>query len=129
VGEQQPPKNWPGLEAERDGVVYDAKKIENIAKELREIMKPIGGGGYGVGYQGSINDLRFSGSLTDVRQQLQSIDGWEAGKSFAATLAQAHQELVAVYEEVLENFGIAIALVEDGAGVYKVTNAANGYGV
>ncbi|MCK2221287.1 hypothetical protein MF672_046915 [Actinomadura sp. ATCC 31491] len=124
MGETQPPKNWPGLEAERDGVTYDATKIANIAEALREAMKPINGGGYGE-YQGSIQDLSINGSLSDVRQHLQSIDRWEAGKTFAATLTQAHREFLNVYQEVLENFSIAIALVEAGAGVYKTTNAAN----
>ncbi|MEW9546980.1 hypothetical protein [Nonomuraea sp. NPDC050783] len=124
MGETQPPKNWPGLEAERDGVTYSADKIMNIAKALREIMKPVNGGGYGE-YQGSIQDLSVNGSLADVRQHLQSLERWEAGPSMATTLSQAHREFLNVYQEALQNFDIAIALVEAGAGKYKVTNAAN----
>ncbi|MGI5283930.1 hypothetical protein ACQEVF_11415 [Nonomuraea polychroma] len=124
MGETQPPSDWPGLEPERDGVTYDAQKILNIAGELREVMKPVTGEGYGERL-GSINDLSVRGSLSALRTHLQSIDRWEAGKSFNTTLASSHQEFLNVYEDVLENFAIAIALVEAGAGTYLATNAAN----
>jgi hypothetical protein len=128
VGETKPPGDWPGLEAERDGVTYSAKKIENIAGALRDAMKPINGGGYGE-YQGSIQDLSMHGSLAAVRMQLRSIERWQAGESFATTLETSHREFLNVYQEVLENFATAIALVDAGAGNYQITNAANEGGV
>ncbi|MEU6729015.1 hypothetical protein ABZ917_35370 [Nonomuraea wenchangensis] len=124
MGETQPPKNWPGLEAERDGVTYDAKKIASIAEALREAMKPIGGGTYGQ-YPGSIQDLSFNGSLKAESDHLRSVDRWQAGESLATTLEQAHREFLNVYEEVLKNMTVAITLVDAGAGNYKITNAAN----
>lgn len=124
MGETKPPENWPGLVAEREGVGYDATKISNIAEALREIMKPINGGGYGE-YQGSIQDLSINGSLSDVRTQLRSVDRNEGGESFATTLETAHREFLNVYEDVLQNFSTAIALVDAGAGNYHVTDVAN----
>ncbi|MFB4282589.1 MULTISPECIES: hypothetical protein [unclassified Nonomuraea] len=124
MGETQPPGDWPGLEPERDGVTYDAQKISNIAGELREVMKPISGEGR-TQRQGSINDLSVYGDLSDVRRHLLSIDNWQGGAAFAATLVQSYQEFITVYEDVLENFATAITLVEAGAGTYQVTNAAN----
>ncbi|MER7363328.1 hypothetical protein ACI2LC_34640 [Nonomuraea wenchangensis] len=124
MGETQPPKNWPGLEAERDGVTYDAKKIASIAEALREAMKPMGGGNYGE-YPGSIHDLSLNGSLKAESDHLRSVGRWQAGESFADTLDQAHREFLNVYEEALNNLSVAIALVNAGAGNYKITNAAN----
>ncbi|MDA0637168.1 hypothetical protein OUY22_27520 [Nonomuraea sp. MCN248] len=118
------PAAWPGLQAERDGVGYDAKKIANIARELRDAMKPINGSGYGEN-QGSIHDLQTYGSLKDVRDHLASIRDFQAGETFQATLAKAHQEFLNAYGDVLENFDIAIALVEAGAGTYQATDVAN----
>ncbi|MFD2355664.1 WXG100 family type VII secretion target [Nonomuraea ferruginea] len=114
MGAAKPPEDWPGLVAERDGVGYDATKITNVAEALREIMKPINGGGYGE-HQGSIQDLSINGSLSDVRTQLRSIDRNQGTESFATTLETAHREFLDVYEDVLENFSTAIALVEAGA--------------
>ncbi|TMR96084.1 hypothetical protein [Nonomuraea basaltis] len=127
MGETQPPSDWPGLEPERDGVTYDAKKIANIAGELRDVMEPIGGGGYSQ-RQGSIQDLSMYGSLADVRQHLLSISNWD-GNVLGNTLSTSHQEFLSVYEDVLENFGTAIALVDAGAGNYQITNVANEGGV
>lgn len=120
----QPPDNWPGLDADRDGVEYDATKIANIAEALRDIMKPLIGSGYGESL-GSIQDLSANGSLPMVRTQLRSIERFDGGDSLATTLETAHQELLNVYEDVLENFSTAIALVEAGAGTYRMTNIAN----
>lgn len=120
----QPPDNWPGLEAERDGVGYDATKIANIAEELREILKPLNGGGYGEN-RGSIQDLNVNGSLADVRRQLRNVDRWPGGEQFATTLEKAYETFLDVYEDVLENFSTAISLVEAGAGDYRMTDAAN----
>ncbi|GAA4518894.1 MULTISPECIES: hypothetical protein [Nonomuraea] len=124
MGAAKPPEDWPGLVAERDGVGYDATKITNVAEALREIMKPINGGGYGE-HQGSIQDLSINGSLSDVRTQLRSIDRNQGTESFATTLETAHREFLDVYEDVLENFSTAIALVEAGAGTYRVTDIVN----
>jgi hypothetical protein len=129
VGETQPPSDWPsdwpGLEAERDGVTYDAQKIASIAQALREVMEPISGGGSGDNL-GSLQDLSSNGSLHyDVCSHLRSLENWEGGKSFAATLEQSHQTFVDVLEEVLENFTTAISLVEAEASTYQATNAAN----
>ncbi|MGW4797527.1 hypothetical protein ACWEPC_34415 [Nonomuraea sp. NPDC004297] len=125
MGETQPPANWPGLEPERDGVTYSAEKILNVAEELREVMKPISGEGSRSSRQGSLNDLAAYGDLSDVRRHLLSIDDWPGGATFGDTLRQSYDEFMAVYEEVLENFGTAIALVEAGAGNYQATNGAN----
>lgn len=120
----RPPEDWPGLDPEDDGVEYDAEKIAAIAKELREIMKPIGGGGYGT-RSGSIQDLSVNGTLSLVTTQLKTVDRWEGGEKFAATLESAERAFLDVYEDVLENFSTAITLVEEGAGTYRVTNIAN----
>ncbi|MFG1941936.1 hypothetical protein [Nonomuraea sp. NPDC048826] len=124
MGATKPPEDWPGLVAERDGVGYDKTKIANVAGALREIMKPINGVGYGE-YQGSIQDLSIHGSLSEARMQLRSIDRYESGETFATTLETAHREFLNVYEDVLKNFGIAIALIDAGAGNYGVTDIAN----
>ncbi|MEU4516822.1 hypothetical protein AB0G05_45680 [Nonomuraea wenchangensis] len=124
MGETQPPKNWPGLEAERAGVEYRPDKIVNIVRALHEATKPVSGGGYGK-YPGSIQDLSINGSLDYECQHLRSVDRWQAGESFATTLEQAHREFLNVYEEVLQNLSIAIALVNEGAGNHKITDIAN----
>ncbi|SDH81857.1 hypothetical protein [Nonomuraea jiangxiensis] len=125
MGETQPPANWPGLEPERDGVVYSPQKILNIAGALREAMKPISGEGYGQ-RQGSVADFDAYGNLSDMRAHLKSVDRIEGIKTFVDTLATSHQEFATVYGQVLENFQIAISLIEAGAGNYQVTNTANG---
>lgn len=120
----KPPPDWPGLEAERDGVGYDATKISNIAEALREIVKPLKGGGYGE-HKGSIQDLSVNALLSDVRQQLRSVSRWPGGEQFATTLETSHRTFLDLYEDILTNFETAIQLVEAGAGGYRVTDAAN----
>ncbi|HEX4814467.1 MAG TPA: hypothetical protein VFV66_17125 [Nonomuraea sp.] len=125
MGETKPPDWWPGLQAERDGVTYNAQKIANIAEELREAMKPIGGeGGYGT-TQGSVGDLTASGNLSALRAQLEPFDRIEGIKTFVNTLADSHGTFTTVYGNVLENFRTAIALIDAGASTYHVTTTAN----
>ncbi|MEV5889877.1 hypothetical protein [Nonomuraea fuscirosea] len=120
----EPPKDWPGLVADRDGVTYDAKKIENIAGALREALKPIDMMGTGT-RPGSLQDLSMvSYTLTALREQLQTVKGW-AGGEFGSQLDHSHTEVQKIYQSVLTSLNTAIALVEAGAGTYKVTNAAN----
>jgi hypothetical protein len=122
VGEAQPPSDWPGLDAERDGVTYDARKIANIAEALRDAMKPIAG--YGTA-QGSVGDLTASGDLSRLRNHLESIDRVDGIKTFLDTLTDSHGKFTKVYNNAIENFQTAIALIDAGAGTYQVTNAAN----
>ncbi|TDD25148.1 hypothetical protein [Nonomuraea diastatica] len=128
MAETEPPRDWPGLQPERDGVTYDPKKIANIAGELREVLKPIRGEGRGEN-QGSIIDLETYGSLRAVLTHVRSIERWQGGQAFADLVSHSQQEFLTAYEEVLENFATAISLVEAGAGTYQVTNAANEGGV
>lgn len=120
----QPPDKWPGLDADRDGVGYDADKIAGVAKALREIMEPLNPTGAGR-HHGSYQDLMTKGSLQLVCDQLRSVDRYESGDQFARTLETAHREFLDVYKDILDNFSTAIALVDAGAGNYSVTNIAN----
>ncbi|MEO3873655.1 hypothetical protein ABGB18_33005 [Nonomuraea sp. B12E4] len=112
------------MEPERDGVGYNPQKILNIARALREAMKPINGEGYGQ-RQGSVADFDAYGNLSDMRAHLRSVDRIEGIKTFVDTLANSHQDFATVYGEALENFQTAISLIEAGAGNYQVTNTAN----
>ncbi|WP_188191153.1 hypothetical protein [Nonomuraea sp. SYSU D8015] len=122
MGEAQPPKDWPGLEAERDGVTYDARKIANIAEALREAMQPISG--YGTS-KGSVGNLATSGDLSKLRDHLAGIDRVDGIKTFLQTLTDNHETFTQVYGRVLQKFETAITLIDDGAGTYRVTNTAN----
>jgi len=133
--ESIPPKaledNWPGLEAERDGVTYNEKVIRESAKALREALgRFIGEGGSAKGSslatgQGSIEDLTAYTALDELRTQLQSVPRWEGGRTFAKMLETCHQEFTTIYQEVQKNFDTAIALLDAGAGKYKDVSDAN----
>ncbi|QYC38724.1 hypothetical protein Nocox_05485 [Nonomuraea coxensis DSM 45129] len=120
----QPPKNWPGLEAERDGVTYTPRKIGNIARELHKAMEAVGGGGYS-NSPGSLQDFGAKGDLTYEAGLLKQVGRWEAGPSFADTLLTAHRELLTVYQDALTNMAAAIALVNEGAGNFGITELGN----
>jgi len=124
VATTQPPDDWPGLEAERDGVQYDAEKIAKIAQAMREIMEPISGLDSGRHF-GSKQDLDLNGSFDQMSMQLRSIDLYESGDVFARLLEVVHREFLEVYQDVLDNFSTAIALVDAGAGNYSMTDIAN----
>ncbi|NRQ39073.1 hypothetical protein HII36_45715 [Nonomuraea sp. NN258] len=117
---------WFGLEAERDGVTYNAKKIAASANVLREALKAFNGQGEeSSGGRGSIEDLTEYGTLADLRMKLQGVARWEGGQLFAKALEKSHQEFLEAYQDVLRNFEIAIALVDAGAGNYSKASAAN----
>ncbi|TDD31034.1 hypothetical protein E1286_45435 [Nonomuraea terrae] len=117
------PENWPGLDAERDGVTYSAQKIKSVASALREELKPFEG--QGTDGRGSVEDLTSYGGVNQLRTQLQTISNWEGGRLFSESLGRSHQEFLDVYRRVIINFQTAIALIETGAGVYGTTNTAN----
>ncbi|MER6951994.1 hypothetical protein ABT294_49090 [Nonomuraea sp. NPDC000554] len=133
--ESVPPKtledNWPGLEAERDGVIYNEKVIRESAKALREALgRFIGEGGSAKGSglaagQGSIEDLTAYTALDELRTQLQSVARWEGGRTFAKMLETCHQEFTTIYQEVQKSFDTAIALIDAGAGKYTDVSDAN----
>ncbi|MEQ4719468.1 hypothetical protein [Nonomuraea sp. B19D2] len=123
--------NWPGLEAERDGVTYNEKVIKECAKALREALgRFIGEGGSAKGSslatgQGSIEDLTTYTALDELRTQLQSVPRWEGGRTFAKMLETCHQEFTTTYQEVQKTFDTAIALLDAGVGKYKNVSDAN----
>ncbi|MEU0565237.1 hypothetical protein ABZ297_07595 [Nonomuraea sp. NPDC005983] len=123
--------DWPGLDAERDGVTYNEKAIAGCARALRGVIGRFDGTGGDVkdsgvtAGRGSIEDLRSYTSLDELRSQLQSVARWEGGRIFAKAVETGHQELIAVYEEVQKAFDKAIALVDAGAGNYRDAGDAN----
>ncbi|MEV0617177.1 hypothetical protein AB0I81_27915 [Nonomuraea sp. NPDC050404] len=120
----QPPPGWPGLQAERDAVTYDAKKIETIAGELRDALKPLETMSYG--NPGSIHDFNAAGyTIQTFTDHLKTVERWGGGHDFAAQLMGSHKSLHEIYQEVVTKLNIAISLVDAGAGNYKVTDTAN----
>ncbi|WP_144069874.1 hypothetical protein [Nonomuraea indica] len=121
--------NWPGLDAERDGVVFDAKAIAGSAQALRDALRRLTGeGGEGNDRhapQGTIDDLTQYTTLSHLRAQLQSVPRWEGGLTFAQMLETSHEEFVAIYREVQKSFDTAIALVDAAAGNYRAVSDLN----
>lgn len=127
-------QSWPGLVADRDGVTYSPEELVKVANALwakypelnpndpkapKVAAAPPG--------QGSCPDVVAQGhALGTFAAQLNHVQRWDGGKSFAAALMQSHKELTAVYQEVNDKLGIAFALIDAGAGNYKRASAANG---
>lgn len=127
--------HWPGMDAERVGVVFDEKAIAGSAQALRDALRRLTGeGGSDEGSdplagQGTIDDLTQYTSLSQLRTQLQSVPRWEGGLTFAQMLETSHQEFVTIYRDVQKAFDTAIALIDAGAGNYGAVSDVNVGGV
>jgi hypothetical protein len=104
---------WPGLEAERDGVTFDADKLKKVAQDLEKKLKIFDGS-----KPGSLAHLMANTDLSDQRAIVRSIERWPGGHAFFDTLKTANVEFPDVYSQIVTRLRVAIALVQAGAGIY-----------
>lgn len=113
-------RKWPGMDAERDNVKYPEnpqERFNQLASMLEDALRDLTGQ-----KMGSLNDLTTRGNISAVTSQMRGVARWEGGRSFADTVQRGHDELTDIYEQVNQQFGIAIDLVRAGGGGYQAVD-------
>jgi hypothetical protein len=132
---------WPGLEADRDGVMYDAQLLGNVADAMWKALPTLTGVRFVPhetlekstdGNHPFPSNLGSQPDVAKVRENLEifanhllELDEWDGGLSFAAALRQSHDSLNKAYLELNQRLEIAFELISAGAGNYIRANAAN----
>jgi hypothetical protein len=106
---------WPGLDSAKDELHVDKEKIEAIVGALEENLALLKGI-----EKGSLRDLTDLTNLTEMQ-----LGTWNTAKALSKTVNKAHVKSTFVYQEIIDKYESAIALIIHAAKIHGGTELKN----